>query len=339
MTSTRKRRFAVMIALVLLTLAIFVLSISCGSVTIEVKEVVKSLLGIKIDNQSHSSIITNIRLPRALATLVGGACLAISGLLLQIFFKNPIVEPYVLGISSGATLFVGATVLGGITLGVKAVTPMYLFIGAFSGSMVVMGIVVFAARRVKSITTLLIIGMMTGFLCSSLTSIMIAFADKEKVHGFLMWTMGSFSGLSWTQVKYMIIIGTPLILSSYMITKPLNALLLGEKYAVSLGVDMVMIQRLIVILASVMTAVVTAFTGPIAFIGLAVPHIMRLILKTSDSKILIPTVALGGAFMTGACDFCARMLMAPIELPLSSVTSLIGAPIVVYLLMKKENAL
>lgn len=339
MTNIKERRVAVFTILAALTLLILILSISCGSVTIEIKDVVKSLLGMKIDNESHRSIITNIRLPRALATLVGGGCLAISGLLLQIFFKNPIVEPYVLGISSGATLFVGATVLGGITLGVKAVTPMYLFVGAFVGSMIVMGIVVFAARRVKSITTLLIIGMMTGFICSSLTSIMIAFADKEKVHGFLMWTMGSFSGLSWTQVKYIIIIGLPLIACSYLITKPLNALLLGEKYATSLGVDMVSIQRLIVVLASVMTAVVTAFTGPVAFIGLAVPHIMRLLLKTSDSKVLIPSVALGGALMTGACDFCARMIMAPIELPLSSVTSLIGAPIVVYLLMKKENAL
>lgn len=322
-----------------LTVFVFLISISIGSVNISLEDVVKVLTGSKVENTTFKPIIMNIRLPRTLATIIGGACLAVSGLLLQIFFRNPIVEPYVLGISSGATLFVGIVVLGGYTFGLNHVSPMFLFSGAFIGSMIVMLTVVFATKRVKNVTTLLIIGIMAGFICSAVTSILTAFADKEKITGYLMWTMGSFSGFSWTQVKCLALIGIPVIFMTFFISKPLNVMLFGDKYAISMGLNIKFFRMIIIIIASILTAVITAFAGPISFVGLAVPHIVRITFGTSDNKILIPAVIISGSFMMCICDLGARMLLSPIELPLGAITSLIGAPIVLYLLLRKENAL
>lgn len=339
-TKQRKNRQLFLIVLLLVLIIIVSLfSISVGSVNISIKNVVRILMGGDIENNTFKSIVMNIRLPRVLATVIGGACLSVSGLLLQIFFRNPIVEPYVLGISSGSSLFVGLVVLGGYTFGVKYVTPMFLFGGAFIGAMIVMLVVVFAAKKVKNITTLLIIGMMAGFICSAMTSILTAFADKEKLHGFIMWTMGSFSGFSWAQVKYLYILGVPFILLSFFLSKPLNAMLFGEKYAISMGLSIKTFRMIIILIASVLTATITAFAGPISFVGLAVPHMVRITFGTSDNRILIPGVIISGALMTGVCDLGARMLLSPIELPLGAITSLIGAPIVVYLLLRKGNDL
>lgn len=337
--SKQNKKLLLISLLLLLTILTFLFNISVGSVNICIQDVVRIFTGGVIQNNTYRNIVMNIRLPRALATVIGGACLAVSGLLLQIFFRNPIVEPYVLGISSGATLFVGLTVLGGYTFGAKHITPMFLFGGAFLGAMTVMLVVVFAAKKVKSITTLLIIGMMAGFICSAITSILTAFADKEKIHGYLMWTMGSFSGFSWLQTKYLYLIAIPFIILSFILSKPLNAMLFGEKYAISMGLSIKKFRMIIILIASVLTATVTAFSGPISFVGLAVPHMVRIIFGTSDNRVLIPGVIISGALMTEMCDLGARMLLAPVELPLSAITSLIGAPIVVYLLLRKGNGL
>lgn len=324
-----------LVLLAILALIVFLLNVSAGSVNIPLRNVVEVLLGHGNAKNTYQSIIMNIRLPRALATLVGGACLAVSGLLLQIFFRNPIVEPYVLGISSGASLFVGMVVLGGYSFNLAYIAPMFMFIGAFLGAMAVMLVVVLASYKVKNITTLLIIGLMAGFICSAMTSMLTAFADKEKIHSYMMWTLGSFSGFSWTQVKYLYIIGIPFLIMALLICKPLNAMLFGEKYAISMGLNIRRYRMLVILISSVLTAVITAFAGPISFVGLAVPHMVRIFFGTSDNRILIPGVILAGAFMAGICDLGARMLMAPTELPLSAITSLLGAPIVVYLLLRK----
>jgi len=335
----RNRQIFLIVLLLALIIIVSLISISVGSVNISLKNVVGILMGWDIGNNTFKSIVMDIRLPRVLATVIGGACLAVSGLLLQIFFRNPIVEPYVLGISSGASLFVGLVVLGGYTFGVKHVTPMFLFGGAFIGAMIVMLAVVFAAKKVKNITTLLIIGMMAGFICSALTSMLTAFADKESLHGFIMWTMGSFSGFSWLQDKYLYILGVPFILLSFLLSKPLNAMLFGENYALSMGLSIKTFRMIIILIASVLTATITAFAGPIAFVGLAVPHMVRITFGTSDNRILIPGVIISGALMTGVCDLGARMLLAPTELPLGAITSLFGAPIVIYLLLRKGDDL
>ena len=335
----RNRQIFLIVLLLALIIIVSLISISVGSVNISLKNVVGILMGWDIGNNTFKSIVMDIRLPRVLATVIGGACLAVSGLLLQIFFRNPIVEPYILGISSGASLFVGLVVLGGFTFGVKHVTPMFLFGGAFIGAMIVMLAVVFAAKKVKNITTLLIIGMMAGFICSALTSMLTAFADKESLHGFIMWTMGSFSGFSWLQDKYLYILGVPFILLSFLLSKPLNAMLFGENYALSMGLSIKTFRMIIILIASVLTATITAFAGPIAFVGLAVPHMVRITFGTSDNRILIPGVIISGALMTGVCDLGARMLLAPTELPLGAITSLFGAPIVIYLLLRKGDDL
>lgn len=335
----KNKQLLLLLLLLFLTIMAFLFNISAGSVNIRLKDVASILIGRSVENNTYRSIITNIRLPRALAAVLGGSCLAVSGLLLQIFFNNPIVEPYVLGISSGSSLFVGLVILGGYTFGLKYVTPMFLFGGAFAGAMIVMMVVVFASKRVKNITTLLIIGMMAGFICNAATSILTAFADKENLHGFIMWTMGSFSGFSWEQVKYLYIIGLPFIFLSFFLSKPLNAMLFGERYAVSMGLSIKTFRKIIIVIASILTAVITAFAGPISFVGLAVPHMVRISFNTSDNRILIPGVIISGALMTSVCDFTARMLLAPTELPLSAITSLIGAPLVVYLLLRKGNDL
>lgn len=333
-TNFRRQKW-ILFMLGILTIIVILMSIGMGSVKISINDVVSVLLGKEVDSKTYGSIIMNIRLPRALATIIGGACLALSGLLLQIFFNNPIVEPYVLGISSGATLFVGLVVLGGFTFGMSHVSPMFLFLGAFIGALLVMIIVIIATKRVKSMTTLLIIGIMTGFVCSAATSILTAFADKEQVHGFAMWSLGSFSGFSWMQIKFIYAITLPLILGSFFMIKPLNALLFGDNYAISMGLNIKRFRMILVFVASVLTAAVTAFAGPISFIGLAVPHMMRVVLKSTDNRILMPAVIIAGALMTSICDLIARMILAPIELPLGAITSFIGAPLVVFLLLRK----
>ncbi len=336
----RARRYILFFALLVAALLfVFCLNVALGSVKISLRDVIKVIFGEEIEPASRIRIVRDIRLPRALAAIAGGACLAVSGLLLQIFFNNPIVEPYVLGISSGCMLFVGLVFLGGFTFGLNVNSPMTLFWGALAGAMLVMGIVVFAAGRVKSIVTLLVIGIMAGYVCSAAVSILTTFAERERIAGFTMWTMGSFSGLTWQQVRILLIVTGVFGVVALGMSKYLNALLMGEKYAASMGVGIKAVRIAIVVTASVMTAVLTAFAGPISFIGLAIPHITRAVLKTSDNRALIPASILAGALMTSLCDLAARMLLSPSELPIGAITSIIGAPLVVYLLVRRNNGL
>ncbi len=317
--------------------AVFFLNIILGSVDISFSEIMKSFFHPEMVERSHYSIIMNIRLPRTMAALAGGACLATSGILLQVFFNNPIVEPYILGISSGSTLFLGIVILGGYTFGMTTITSLGLFVGAFIGAMLVMLLVIFASQKVKSITTLLIIGMMMGYVCSAGTSVLTVLADREKIAAFSIWTMGSFSGFTWSHVKILYIVSLPFLFFAFLMSKPLNAMLLGEKYAQSMGISIRPFRFLMVLVSSVLTAVITAFAGSVSFVGLAVPHIVRSLFKTSDNRIVIPAVCIYGAVMSGLCDMGARLLLSPTELPLGAMTSIIGAPIVIYLLVRTRR--
>ena len=316
---------------------VFFMNIMLGSVEIKFSEIISCVTDPAAVEPSHYSIIANIRLPRTLAALAGGACLATSGILLQVFFSNPIVEPYILGISSGSTLFLGLVILGGYTFGMTAMNSLGLFMGAFIGAMLVMAVVIFASQKVKSITTLLIIGMMMGYVCSAATSVLTVLADREKIAAFSIWTMGSFAGFTWDHVKILYAVSIPFIFLAFLMSKPLNAMLLGEKYAQSMGIAIRPFRLLMVLVSSVLTAVITAFAGSISFVGLAVPHIVRNLFKTSDNRIIIPAACIFGTVMSGLCDMGARLALSPTELPLGAMTSIIGAPIVVYMLVHNRK--
>ncbi len=327
----RKLVFTVMAALVLLTM---VISICSGSISYSVSEVWAALLNP--GGQSDIDfIVWNIRLPRAIATVLGGAFLATSGLLLQVYFRNPIVGPFILGISSGATVMVSIVMLTTVGYGLTYFNPFLNTIAACLGAYGVMLLVVTLAGRVKNGVTLLIVGLMMGYLCHSVTSILTALAEKEDIKGFILWELGSFSGFKWIEIYVMLGFGGALLAGIYMLSKPLNAFLLGEDYAASMGVNIRRFRIMILLMASSLAGLVTSLAGPVAFIGLAVPHIARMSLGTADNRVLIPGVCLMGALVTSVCDLIARSWLAPIELPLSAITAFFGAPIVISLLLKK----
>ena len=317
--------------------AVFLLNLGVGATPITFREIAAILLAQEGAAESASLIIRRIRLPRALASLGGGSALAVTGILLQTYFANPIIEPYVLGVSSGSSLFVGLVMLGGFTFGAGRITPIFLFTGAFLGAMLVMAVILFAARRVTGITSLLIIGLMAGYACSAATSILSAYAEKEQLANFALWNMGSFAGLTWGQLRIMYAVILPVLGISFLMAKPLNALLLGDSYAQSMGVNVKMTRSGIILISSLLVSVTTAFTGPVSFIGLAVPHICRIVFRTSDCRRLIPAAVFAGGLMAGLCDFAARNVVSPLELPLGAVTSIIGAPLVVFLLLRREK--
>lgn len=313
-------------------------SIALGSVQIPLVEITGLMFG-RYTSEVFRSIIFEIRLPRTIATVAGGSSLAVAGLLLQVFFRNAIVEPFVLGISSGATLFVGIVLLTGLTFGFAGINPIFLFITSFIGSLVVMSITIFLAGKLKNIITLLVVGLMIGYVASAATTVLMTFARQEQLRGFVIWTMGSFAGATWEQLSILVVVSVIMLAGAYSLTKPLNAFLLGEDYAQSMGVPIKLFRISIIVISSLLSGVVTAFAGPVAFIGLAVPHIARLIFKTSDNRVILPACVILGATLTILCDLVARLVFAPTELPISAVTSFIGAPIVIFLMLNRKSAI
>jgi iron complex transport system permease protein len=328
------RRSAVFVLLAALTAAAAALNLTVGSIDYPVTEVLKVLLAPSQESDL-SFIVWKIRLPRMLAAVMGGAYLACSGLLLQVYFRNPIVGPFVLGISSGATLTVSLVMLTALGLRLTYVTPFLTTLAGMVGAYGVMALVVAIGAKVKSGATLLITGLMMGYVCSSFTSILTALAEKEKIKGFVLWEMGSFSGFKWIEIHILLAVGGLLVLAVYLLSKPLNAFLLGEDYAASMGVSVRRFRVFILLAASSLAGLVTAMAGPVAFIGLAVPHMARLSLATSDNRVLVPGACLMGALVTSLCDLIARMWLSPVELPVSAITAFFGAPIVIILLLKK----
>ncbi|MGI5894027.1 MAG: FecCD family ABC transporter permease [Candidatus Merdivicinus sp.] len=315
-----------------------VLAIGMGSVWIPPGEVIEVLTKPVDLSDTNSIIVHNMRLCRVIASILGGAALALSGLLLQILFHNPIADPYVLGISSGARLFVGLAILGGVTFGMSVTNSWFMFLGAFIGSLVMMFVILAFARRLKSITTLLIVGMMLSYLCSAVVGILTSLSDDKAVADFTRWGMGSFGMMTWDNVRVLAIVCVIFFIGGFLLSKNLNLLLLGEAYAKTMGVNTRLLRILIILVSGVLTAVVTAFAGPVAFIGMSVPHMARLLLKSEDSRILIPTSLLLGGVFGVVCDLLARTVAAPGELAVGNITSCVGVPIVLFLLLRKNRA-
>jgi iron complex transport system permease protein len=328
------RRIAVFGALGVLALALMAINLCVGSVPYSLESVIHALL-----NPSEKSEIAKavwiVRFPRTVACVLGGAYLAASGLLLQVYFRNPIVGPYILGVSSGATLMVSLVMLTPLGFRMTHAVPFVTTLAGCLGAYGVTLIVVAIAAKVRNGATLLIVGLMMGYLCGAATSVLTALAEKDKIKGFVLWGMGSFSGFKTVEIYILAIFGGALAIAVYLLSKPLNAFLLGEDYAASMGVNVRRFRLFILAAASSLAGLVTAMAGPVAFIGLAVPHMARLSFGTADNRVLVPGACLLGAVVVSLCDLIARMWLNPVELPISAITAFFGAPVVVGLLLKK----
>ncbi len=333
----KKRLYLFFFMLLFLLIAAGGINITTGSMNISLSDFF-NIIFKHFTETTEGFVVWKIRIPRAMASILGGAYLAVAGLLLQVFFRNPIVGPFILGISSGATLVVSLVMLTALGFGMPGLNPFLVTLAAFIGASGAMILVVGIASRVKSGVTLLIAGLMIGYLCHAVTSVIIAFAEAENVKGFILWQLGSFSGFKGSELNVMIFAGGLLLILAFGLSKPLNAFLLGEEYACSMGVNIKLFRILILFCSCGLAGLVTSFAGPVAFIGLAVPHITRLIFSTSDNRILIPGSVLLGGTITCFCDLIARSLFAPVELPISAITSFFGAPIVIILLLKRSTS-
>lgn len=327
---------AAFISLAILFVIILVASINTGSVHISVMEIINILLKRTGEEAAAYSIIWKIRLPRLLMAAVLGGALALSGYLMQTFFRNPIAGPYVLGISSGAKMVLAVVTI--IWSGHIASMPVSLnVLTSFAGSMLCMLFVLFFAGKVKSMATLLVVGVMIGNICSAVTDFMINFANEAQIVNLTHWSLGTFSGASWTNLKA----ATVLILITFILTfltaKPMSAYQLGEDYAKSMGINIKIFRIILITLASMLSACVTAFAGPIAFVGIAVPHITKLLFGTAKPIVMIPAVTMCGSIFCMACDLIARTALAPSELSIGTVTSVIGAPIVIWLMVGRKH--
>lgn len=322
----------------LLGAALFLLffwNINSGSVSLSVREVLR-LLFLRQGNETAYRILWDIRLPRILAAAVLGGALSVSGFLLQTFFANPIAGPYVLGISSGAKLVVSLMLVFLLGRAIPVSWAM-LILGAFVGSMISMGFVLFVSARVRSMSILVVCGVMIGYICSAVTDFVITFADDENIVNLHNWSMGSFSGISWENVKVMSAVVFAGLLLAFLLAKPIGAYQLGETYAGSMGVNIRRFRAELILLSSVLSACVTAFAGPISFVGIAVPRLVKGLLGTAKPILVIPGCFLGGAVFCLLCDLIARTVFAPTEVSISSVTAIFGAPVVIAMLVHRKG--
>ncbi|MBQ6084055.1 MAG: iron ABC transporter permease [Bacteroidales bacterium] len=328
--------------IILLGIVLFALNLFVGSVRISFDDILKVLLKDSAD-KTLNVIIFDYRLPQALTALLAGAALAVAGLLMQTLFRNPLADPSMLGISSGASLGVGVVILltGAISGAAVSSFGWWSTIGvslaAFIGAVLVLFVMLAFSARMKNMTTLIIIGLMIAYLAGSITDILKFFSLKEDIHAFVIWGMGSFSGVGNSKMAIFsisIIIG---LVASFFLSKNLNILLLGEMYAENLGLNIRKNSVVIILISGYLTAIVTAYCGPIAFVGLAMPHIARFLFKSSDHRLLIPATMLIGMDMALLCNLIARMPGFDGNLPINAVTAFIGAPVVISVIMKSRK--
>lgn len=329
------------ICCLLLTVAIvllFALNILVGSVSIPAADVVGILLGDSTAKASWQYIILQSRLPQALTALLAGGALAVSGLMLQTAFRNPLAGPSVFGINSGAGLGVALVMLllgGSISAGSVSLSGfMAVLVAAFVGAMAVMSLIFFFSTLVRNNVMLLIVGIMIGYISNSAISLLNFFATDEGVKSYMVWGMGSFGGVSMDMMPLFAVVTMAGLLGAVVLIKPLNALLLGDRYAENLGIDIVRTRNLLLIVTGLLTAIVTAFCGPVAFIGLAVPHIARLMLHTDNHRSLLPATILMGAVVALVCNLLCVLPGESGVIPLNAITPLIGAPVIIYIIAK-----
>lgn len=339
---TNSKTYTATFMLLLIALAVsFCINISLGSVSIPLKETLFSIFGNTIKNESWEYIIWNYRLPKAFTAILVGGGLSLSGLLMQTLFRNPLAGPFVLGISSGASLGAALLIMGSsLFAGVFAfsfINDIGIVIASSIGSFLVLLVVITIAIKVKDTMALLIIGLMFGSITSAIVSVLSYFTSAEQLQRYMYWSFGSVGDLSWFQVGLLFTIVFIGILLSILSIKALNSFLLGENYAQSLGINIKKSRYIIIIATGLIAGGITAFAGPIAFVGLAVPHLTRQLFNTTNHKILVPAVLIYGAILLLLCDIVAQIPNSASIIPINAITSIIGAPIVIWLLIKKRK--
>lgn len=336
--SDKNRRYVFLyILLGILVVFFLLLNVSIGSVRVPFQEILRMAAGQETSDP-YRSIIMEIRFPRGMAAVILGGALALSGYLLQTFFHNPIAGPFVLGISSGAKLTVALVMILLLRAG-TGISSFVLILAAFAGSMLSMGFVLIISRWLNRAGMLIVSGIMIGYICSAVTDIVVTFADDSDIVNLHNWSMGSFSGISWDNVAVMTVVVAAASALTFLMSKPISAYQMGEVYAKSLGMDVGRFRVALVLLSSALSACVTAFAGPVSFVGIAVPQIIRRMFGTAKPILMIPACFLGGAVWCLFCDLLARTVFAPTELSISTVTAIFGVPVVIYVMIheKKEN--
>ena len=332
---TRKRLTIAYLAMAAALLVLFALNLFWGSVALSPADVVSTLLGRGQDVLT-SNILLQLRLPRTGMVVLLGAALSVAGYLLQTFFANPIAGPFVMGISSGAKLAGALTMVVFLNRGLLT-NSLTLILAAFAGAMAAMLFVLAVARRVQRMSILVICGVMIGYICSAVTDFVVTFAEDSDIVNLHGWSQGSFSGMSWSNVAISAaVIGITFVIT-FLMAKPIGAYQLGEAYAQSMGVNIKVFRIALILLSSILSACVTAFAGPISFVGIAVPFLVKQSLGTSRPLVVIPGTFLGGAVFCMMCDLIARMAFAPLELSISTVTSIFGAPVVIFMMLRRKR--
>ena len=333
---TSQKRLILSYSVLAAALAVlFAANLFWGSVALTPQAVLSALAGSGQDALAFG-IITRLRLPRAVMVVLLGAALSAAGYLLQTFFANPIAGPFVMGISSGAKLAVALTMVVFLNRGLLT-NSLTLILAAFAGALAAMAFVLAVSRRVNRMSILVICGVMIGYICSAVTDIVVAFAQDSNIVNLHNWSQGSFSGMTWGNVRAAAVIVLPALAAAFFLSKPMAAYQMGEQYARSVGVDVKRFSRTLVLLSSLLAACVTAFAGPISFVGIAVPHLVKQLLGSAKPLYVLPGCCLGGAAFCLLCDLIARSLFAPTELSISSVTAVFGAPVVIGLLIRRQE--
>ena len=330
----RKRYIVCFCALAALLLLLLFLNTVVGSTRLGAAAVFDALLGR--GDEAARSIVRNIRLPRLLAAALLGGALSVAGFQLQTFFANPIAGPFVLGVSSGAKLVVALTMIYCMGHGIL-LHSVGMITAAFIGAMLSMGVVLLASGKLRSMALLIVCGVMIGYICTAVTDIVVTFADDSNIVNLHNWSLGSFSGMSWGSLRAAAITVLIALVFSFLLSKPMSAYQLGEGYARSMGVNIRRFRMALILLSSVLAATVTAFAGPISFVGIAVPHLVKSLFRSSRPILMLPACFLGGGVFCLFCDLIARTLFAPTELSISSVTAVFGAPVVIWMLLTRRS--
>ena len=338
---SRKKYSLTIVFLGVALLFCLLLNISLGSVSIPFSEVIASLTGLAVEKETWRYIIVEFRLPKALTAIITGSGLAVSGLLMQTLFRNPLAGPYVLGLSSGASLGVAIVFMGSALFGAGFATILLskwsLVIASSLGSLLVLLAVIVASLRLRDTMAILIIGLMFASFTAAIVSVLAYFSPAADLQQFIFWSYGSLGNLSWEEVSILAIFWTAGILITLASIKNLNSLLLGEQYAKSMGTNIKRNRFLVILATSLLAGSITAFAGPIAFIGLAVPHLIRQIIPSANHIILFPAIIFGGAILMLLCDIVSQLPGSEFSLPINAITSLIGAPVVIWLLIRKRR--